>query len=269
MNHRVMFASLFLVVFVCSVATAGPILKPRKYHGPIPRSSITLRGGFMGGATNEEMFEFLDSKLAPPFEAYSNDFGTAPFGEIAYTYKLHPQFAVRGTLSFTYLKADGDGFFVPPVGELPDSVLAPQLDYSREFTVELFTVEGSAIYYFTDASIKEFQPYVGAGLSLGIPHQQFEETQVVSSETDEYFTKGEVFKEISESKWSAEAGVHAVLGALYYFGNRWAGTIEGRVQMLQSKFSLETQNETGEYEDVSFDVKYNGFTLALGVSYAF
>ena len=269
MNHRVVFASLFLVVFVCSVATAGPILKPRKYHGPIPRSSITLRGGFMGGATNEEMFDYLDSQAAPPFEAFSDDFGTAPLGEIAYTYKLHPQFAVRGNFSWARLKGTGEGVFVPNV-DLPDTVAAPAVEYDREFKVDLFTIEGSAIYYLTDASVKEFQPYLGAGLSLGIPYQRFEETQIVAeTDPDGFYTRGEIFNEISESSWSAEAGVHAVLGALYYFGNRWAGTIEGRVQMLQSTFSLETVDEVGQVEDVSFVVKYNGFMLALGVSYAF
>jgi hypothetical protein len=118
--------------------------------------------------------------------------------------------------------------------------------------------------------VKEFQPYIGGGFSFGVPHQKFVETQTIRDPDSEgIFQPGETLREIDKDKWSFEAGVHGLLGALYYIGNRWAVSIEGRGQLLQSKFPLNAINEEGELEEVRFIVDFSGFVLAAGISYAF
>lgn len=249
-------------LLVATAAAAEPILKPRKYHGPIPPGSVSLRIGFLGGVDNSEMIEFLDRDKQPPFQANSTDFGNGLSVEIMYLYKPHPQFGVRANAGATFLRSEGDGFFVPDQSGLPDSVAAIQLDYTRTFDVDLFILEASGVYFFTDAAVKDFQPYLGGGFSLGIPHEKFEEIRIDHD-------TGDVYEEIKRSEWSAEAGVHAVLGALYYVNNRFAVSAESRLQLMESKFTLQTENEVGELEDVNFVVSYSGFFLSLGVTWAF
>lgn len=254
-------ATIGLLV-VATVASAEPIIKPRKYHGPIPPSSFSLRVGFFGGAENTEMISFLDRDKKPPFEANSEDFGNGLSFDIMYLYKLHPQFGFRANGGVTFLRSQGTGFFVPDISNLPDSVLAPALDYERKFDVDLFVLEASGVYFFTDAAVKDFQPYAGAGFSMGIPHAKFEEVRVDHD-------TGELFETIERSEWSVEAGVHAMLGALYYVNNRFAFSGEARLQLMESKFALSAENEFGELEDVNFVVNYTGFLLSLGVAWAF
>ncbi len=175
--------SVFLIVslFAAAVATAGPIIKPKKYHGPIPRQSVSLRVGFLGGATNSEMYEYLATLVPQPVRdlTETNDFGNSPLAEITYTYKLHPQFAVRANFYAAFLRSSSQGVREASV-DLPDTVTtAPTVNYTNEFDVDLFTLELSALYYFTDAAVKEFQPYFGGGFSLGLPHQKFTETQLI------------------------------------------------------------------------------------------
>ncbi len=76
-------------------------------------------------------------------------------------------------------------------------------------------------------------------------------------------------KYIKKDTWTFEAGVQAFIGALYYVGTRWAVSVEGRGQILQSKFPLEAKNEDGDVEEVKFVTDFSGFILAAGVSYAF
>jgi hypothetical protein len=216
------------------------------------------------------MIDFLDGQITPPNEAFSRDFSNAFTIDGTYTYKLHPQLAVRANLSTSFLRSDGDGLFVPrrPAG-LPDSILTPSVSYTRDFDVDLITLEASALYYVSDAAVSEFQPYIGGGFTLGVPHATYKVTQIVASESDEYFTQGDVFAEFEEDKWSAEAGVHGILGALYYFNSTFAITLEGRAHILQSKFPVETINEDGVPEKVKFDVDYSGFVLSAGAVYSF
>jgi opacity protein-like surface antigen len=244
-----------------AVAAADPILKPRKYYGPVPPQSVTVRVGFLGGAGNVEMIEFLDGSLADPFEATSEDFGNGLTFDVGYMHKVHPQFGIRLNGSASLLRSTGEGLFVNDYPGRPDSVLAPQIDYQRTFDVDLFALELSAVYYFTDAAVKDFQPYIGGGFSLGVPHQKFEEVRT-DHDTGETNT-------IASDQWSGEAGVHAVLGAFYYINNRFAVSTEGRLQMMQSRFPLTVANEFGQPEEVNFVVDYSGFTLALGVTWAF
>ncbi len=216
------------------------------------------------------MIDFLDDQIKPPNKAFSNDFSNGLIIDGTYTYKLHPQLAVRTNVSAAFLRSDGNGLFVPrrPTS-LPDTILTPTVSYTRDFDVDIFTLEASALYYLSDASVTEFQPYFGGGFSLGVPHAKFKVKQVVASATDEFYTQGDVFAESDDDKWSAEAGVHGIIGALYYFNNTFAISLEGRGQILQSKFPIETVNEDGLPESVKFDINYSGFVLSLGAVYAF
>jgi hypothetical protein len=255
---------LFSVILAQAALTAAePIIKPKKYHGPIPRRSFTLRAGFLGGPENQEMIEALDRYIKPPEEAFSEDFDNAFIVDGTYTYKLHPQFAARLSGSAAFLRTSSVGTFVPDVVDLPDSVLAPQLDYTRDFDVDLFVVEASALYYFADSAIQEFQPYLGGGFSFGVPHAKFKEVRI------DYDT-GEVFEEIDRDEWSFEPGVHGFVGASYYISNLWAVNVEGRGQIMQSRFPVnvpDLANDTIEEVDVIVD--YSGFLIGVGITRAF
>lgn len=252
-----------LLSLASAFAAAEPIIKPMKYHGPIPQSSFTLRAGFLGGPENTEMIDALDALIRAGGEAFSNDFSNALSIDACYMHKLHPQFAVRLNANASFLRTDSNGRFVPPVTNLPDSVDAPLLDYTRDFDVDLFVLEASALYYFADAAVQEFQTYIGGGLSLGVPHAKFNETRI-----DE--DTGGLYEEIDKDRWSVEPGVHAILGASYYVTNNWAVNVEGRGQIMQSRFPIDVLNrETGEFEEVDVIVKYDGFLLNVGVTRAF
>jgi hypothetical protein len=246
-----------------ALTAAEPIIKPKKYHGPIPRSSFSLRVGFMGGANNEEMIEALDQYITPPFEAFSEDFGNGISVDGTYTYKVHPQFAVRANLSASFLRTESEGRFVPEVTNLPDSILAPLLNYTRDFDVDLFVLEASGLYYFSDAAINEFQPYAGGGFSVGVPHGKFTEVRIDDD-------TGEVFEELNTDEWSFEPGVHAFLGASYFVTNMWAVTAESRFQIMQSRFPIIVPDRSaGTLEKVDVLVKYAGFFIQIGVTRAF
>ena len=178
---------LFLFVAVLAHATLAatePLLKPKKYHGPIPQSSFTLRVGFMSGADNSQMIDALE--LKPPFESFSKDFTSALSIDANYAHKVHPQFAVRANISASFLTTTSTGLFVPEFTDLPDTLDAPLLNFTRDFDVDLFVLEASALYFFADAAIQEFQPYFGGGFSVGMPHAKFNETRI-DDDTDEVF----------------------------------------------------------------------------------
>lgn len=251
------------LMMTASLATAEPILKPHKYHGPIPQSALFLRVGLLGEANNEEMLAFLDSRTRAPFANIIEDFGNGLAIEGAYMYKPHPRFGVRLNANYTRLSSADRGNMVPTEFAPPDT-LAPELDYTREFAVDLIALEASAVYYFADASVKEFQTYLGGGFTFGFPHQVYKDTRV-RAETGEAYGNP-----IERSEWDFSAGVHAVFGALYYVNSRFGISAEGRVQILESRFDqLETANEVGDPEQISFGVDYTGFFAMLGVIWAF
>ncbi|HET6463834.1 MAG TPA: hypothetical protein VFH33_08550, partial [Candidatus Krumholzibacteria bacterium] len=80
----------------------------KKYSGPIPQSSISLRIGVLGGANNEEMMNYLDTPT-PPFEANPEDFGAALAIDATYIHKPHPQFGFRVNGSASRLKYTSTG----------------------------------------------------------------------------------------------------------------------------------------------------------------
>ncbi len=260
---RIALAAGALVLCAASLSNAEPIMKPRKYHGPIPQSMVWLRAGFMGGASNTEMNEYLDGRIQAPFTKTTEDFGSSLVIEAGYGHKPHPQFGFRLNASVALLSSEGTGNMVPQVEGIPDSLLLPVVDYTREFKSELIVVEASGMYFFSDAAVKEFQSYLGGGFSVGIPHESYHETQV-DSET------GAVFQTIESSEWGVSAGVHAVLGAIYYVTNTIGVTTEGRVQLMEGRYEqLTVPNEVGAFEEVSFVVDYSGFYLTVGVLWGF
>lgn len=264
--HRTQLLALVALALLVGSATAEPIIKPRKYHGPIPRSSFSLRIGFLGGPENQEMIRALDQNVPEAARNLTNsqDFPNSSVTvDATWMYKLHPQFAVRANIDATFLRTDGSGILIPAVTNLPDSVLATQLDYARSFDVDLYTIEASGVYFFSDAAVQEFQPYIGGGFSVGIPHAKFKESRVDHD-------TGEAYPANNHDKWSAEPGVHGLLGAFYYFTSRWAASAEGRFQILQSKFPVQVFDPAlGRTRAVNVDVKYSGFALSIGVTRSF
>lgn len=162
-----------LTVGTASLASAEPIMKPRKYYGPIPQSMVWLRGGFFGGASNEEMNTYLDGLIQAPFTKTTEDFGSAFTIEAGYAHKPHPQFALRLNASVSFLSSTGSGNNAVDTG---DSLLTV-VNYNREFKSDLIVAEVSGIYFFSDAAVKEFQSYIGGGFSIGVPYESYKETQ--------------------------------------------------------------------------------------------
>lgn len=252
-----------VMILTASLASAEPILKPHKYYGPIPQSAWFLRAGALGGANNEEMILYQDSRIQAPFTSTSEDFGNGLTLELGYMYKPHPRFGARLNGSYSTLESSSQGNAVLQIADYPDTIPLPLVDFTREFKVDLFVLEASAVYFFADASVKEFQTYLGGGFSLGFPHQTYTETRVDAD-------TGEVYDPIEKDEWDFSAGVHAVLGLLYYVNNRFGLSAEGRLQLMESTFEqLEAPNETGDPEQVSFVVDYTGFYISLGVLWSF
>jgi hypothetical protein len=222
---RLALATGALLSLYAFEASAEPILAPHKYTGPIPQSALSLRIGVLGGTTNEEMIDYLDGRVKPPFQVDSQDFSSSLAIDVNYIHKPHPQFGFRLNGSAAFLKYTSNGDFIPQVQA--DSLL-PQLKYNREFKVDLFTVEASGIYFFNDSSVKEFQPYLGGGFSLGFPHQQFTESRT-DTDTGLPYTGTIEGRPADVSQWSVSPGAHLVGGLLYYFTNRW-GMKRGRTR---------------------------------------
>jgi hypothetical protein len=247
-----------LVLIPAGDSVAGPILKPRKYFGPIPQSALSLRVGFFGGASAQELNRYLDQEITPPEKATTKDFGNGLTFELNYMYKPHPQFGVRTNAAVSFLSSTSNGYFVE--GSVDSTI---QVNYDRSFETTLIVLEISGVYYFSDASVKDFQPYGGAGFSIGIPYETLQETR-----TDE--DTGEVLPPVDTDQWGVSAGVHAVLGALYYLTNRTAISAEGRVQLMESQYpSTAVDPGTGLEEEVSFVIDYSGFYLTVGITRGF
>jgi hypothetical protein len=241
------------------LSSADPILKPRKYTGPIPKRYFSFSIGVLGGAENQDMWGFLERQIDEPLKDQidSSDFGASLSLDACYAVKVHPQFAVRTRAGLSILGADMKGLFVPNVE--PDTTGArPLLRFDRAFDVLLFSIDASGLFFFQDASVKEFQTYFGGGFSFFIPYAKYTE-DLVNEETGEPYGNSET------SKWSLEPGVHAVLGFIYHFKPTLAFNMEGRVQISQSKFELDYLTTEG-LQNLSFDVDYTGFIISAGVA---
>jgi hypothetical protein len=239
---------------------AEPILKPKKYHGPIPQSSLSIAIGFYSGASAEEMWSYLDRQIDQPLqkELKTEDFGSAPNIDLVYNKKLHPNFAFRLKGGVAFLKSSSTGQLVPSP-EVDTLGLAPLLDFNREFNTTLFSFEASALYYFQDASVDEFQMYLGGGFGFYLPWEKYEESYIDHDTGEPYGSR-----EVEDT--SVEPGVHAMLGALYHVKNDVALYLEGRVLLTQSKFTIDLPTESNGIQPITFDTDYAGFVLAVGVS---
>jgi hypothetical protein len=238
-------------------SSAEPILKPKKYAGPIPKRYFSFSIGVLGGAENEDMWSFLDRQIDQPLKdlTQTEDFGAALDLSACFAVKVHPQFAVRTRAGLSILGSNSQGATDPNLPAPADTLL---LGFDRNFDVLLFSIDASGLFFFQDASVKEFQTYFGGGFSLYMPYATYSEDL-----TD--FDTGKPYSSYETSQWSFEPGVHAVLGFLYHFKPTMALNMEGRVQMAQSKFEMEYETTAGRRE-LSFDVDYTGFIIGLGVA---
>ncbi len=265
MNARTVVCSVIAVCIGIAILTppqashADPILKPKKYEGPIPKHYFTFDIGVLGGANNADMWDFLDRQIEDPLKDQTNteDFGASLALGLSYSAKLHPQFAVRTKLGLSILTSQSTGLDVPNVE--PDTTGArPLIRFDRKFDVLLFALDATGMFFFQDASVKEFQSYIGAGFNLYAPYAKFTDDSV-NEET------GEPFASTETSDWSVQPGVHAVLGLLYHIQPTIAFTAEGRGQIGQSKFTLTEPTPEGP-RSLNFDVDYTGFILTVGVA---
>ncbi|MEE9270228.1 MAG: hypothetical protein V3V49_08200 [Candidatus Krumholzibacteria bacterium] len=238
-----------------------PILKPRKYHGPIPRRSFTFSVGFLGGADNVDMWAHLDGLVPATFERFlfTEDFSSGVQLDLTYTVKMHPQFAFRVKGGAGFLSSQSKGKTAAFAS--PSDTISTLVDFTREFDVTLLSVEASGIYYFQDASVDEFQVYLGGGFSMYFPIADFDET-VVSAATGASFR--DLVADVSDT--DTTPGVHGILGFLYHIRNSLAFNVEARAQLAQSKFVITAPTASAGVQPLSFDVDYTGFTLSLGVS---
>jgi hypothetical protein len=264
--RRLALLTSTVICLHASFASAEPIFKAHKYSGPIPQNSISLRVGMFGGAENQEMIDFLDVGVQQPFTAEFEDFGTGLTVEATFVHKPHPRFGWRANAGASFFSYTSEGDFIPQVEA--DSLL-PQLLYDRELSVQLFVLEASGVYYFADASQEDLQTYVGAGFSLGFPHEEYTET-FTDVDTGGAYTDPIPGRPSEASEWDFSAGVHALLGVLYYVTDRWGVNAEGRVQFMEGKFDqLQAINENGDYENVGFVIDYSGYYLSIGATYGF
>jgi hypothetical protein len=260
MKQRCIAALICLSILLphtCSYA--DPILKPKKYHGPIPKRSFGLNIGFLGGPSNEEMWNYLDGLIDQPFRSDldTQDFGTSLNLDLLYTAKVHPNFALRVKGSVAFLKSSSTGLMSAALVDTTGNTLV--LEFDRSFDIVLSSIEASAMYYFTDASVSEFQSYIGAGFSLYLPYTTYKEDL-----TD--FDTGLPYDSRDKSKMTGEPGVNAVLGALYHLRNDLALSLEGRLYMAQSKYKLEVPTTGAGNQEITFDINYDGFVLVAGVA---
>ena len=265
MNIRTCVAGAVAVCVAIAVlspptrSSADPILKPKKYTGPIPKKYFSFGIGAFGGAENADMWDFLDRQVYGPMKSLteSDDFGAALSLDVCYAVKVHPQFAVRTRAGLAILGADGKGVVDPNLPAPADTLL---LAYDRSFDVLLFSIDATGLFFFQDASVKEFQTYIGGGFSLYLPYSKYTEDRA------DYDT-GKPYNGYETSEWGFEPGVHAVLGMLYHFKPTLALNLEGRVQMAQSKFEMEyLLPEPAGSQEISFDVDYSGFILSIGIA---
>jgi hypothetical protein len=188
MKQRHMTTSLVLLSVLAAIllapfaqSHADPILKPKKYHGPIPKKSFGLSIGFLGGPNNEQMYDYLDRQIDEVLQSrtQTTDFEGAPQIDAYYTVKLHPNFAFRATGGVGFLTSDSKGLAVASEPDTAGGSL-PLLAFEREFNVVLFSLQASGLYYFQDASVSEFQAYIGGGLSFFFPYAHYPQNTTIA-----------------------------------------------------------------------------------------
>jgi len=260
-------ALLFLAALVAlpTAPNADPILKPKKYHGPIPQKAFVLGVGVYGGAENQDFWAYLESLLLEPLkkEVVTNDFGASLNIDASFLNKVHPQFAFRIRGSVAFLQSDSKGLLVPSV--IDTSIAQPLVAFSRSMDVILSDLAVSGLYYFQDAAVSEFQIYTGLGFGFIFPYIEYKQ-ELTEISTGEPFPNAQ---RNETQPFSAEPEFHVVLGTLYHVKPTLALGAEGRFQIAQSKIEINLPTAADGRQDLNFDVDFTGFVLALTVAWFF
>lgn len=269
MTPKIAPTSVALLVLAALIALptaphADPILKPRKYHGPIPQKAFTLSVGFYGGAENQELWDHLESLLIQPLkkESVTKDFETSLNLDAMFLNKVHPQFAFRLRGSVAFLNSESKGLIVPSV--IDTSIAQPLVSFSRSVDVIMSSVSVSGLYYLQDAAVSELQIYMGLGFGFVFPYMKYEQ-ELSDVSTGQPFPSAQQ----NETQVKAEPEFHVVMGTLYHIKPTFALGAEGRFQIAQSKIDLNLPTLSDGRQDLNFDVDLTGFVLALTASWFF
>jgi len=242
------FLVLILLMIGTQLKAGPPEFKKKIYYGPIPVNSASVSVGFLDGPSAQYLTDHLANwaQLRNGDDVF-DEFSNSPFFRLGYERQVAPDYAFRFSFTFAYLKTSSYGHYIAQ----GDSLFP--LDIRRTFKVYLLSIEGGLMYYFIEPKPQSFSPYVGGGMAAVFP--------LTRLTTDTYF-EGKPFSNPGEnvSRNSFEAGAHMEFGMVYYITNRYAGAMEGRYQISQSKFYIHEGN---------FDISYNGFSLALNFYYYF
>ena len=250
MKKHLVTAMLFAAIIASSAAhSAPPIFKDKKYFGPVPYNSFSFSAGFLDGPDFKYLTEHLNN-----WARYRNGFDTfeeiplGPYGRLSYERQLTPNHFLKVSSSISYLKTTSLGSVV---AQYPDTNYS--LDMERTFKVYLLTFEAGFVYYFTTPEAQSFSPSAGGGFAAGVPMARLDTKTT-------HATTGEPFANPSEnvSRNSLEAGLHMEFGMTYFMTDRYAAGLEGKYQMMQSKFYIHGGN---------FDLNYAGFVLSLNLIY--
>lgn len=247
-------APALIILLLCisaSALSAQMDFRDKKYYGPIPLQNVNINFGFIDGPDATYLSDHFEywAQQRNGSEVWE-EIPTSPYFQIGYERRIAPRYFVTARANFSYLQTESVGnFFVHG----PDSTY--NLDIQRDLKIYLLSFDAGLKYYITEPKIQNLCPYVGGGFSAAIP--------MVRLTTDSY-NYGRPFPnpddEADKSDNDIVAGMHAEFGMIYFVTNRFSAGAEGRFQMCQSKF---------EIHGSSFDLKYQGFSLAVTLAYHF
>ena len=250
MKKYVVTAILFAAIIACSAAhSAPPIFKEKKYFGPVPYNSLSFSAGFLDGPDFKYLTEHFNN-WARDRHGFDNfeEVGLSPYGRLSYERQLTPNHFLKMSSSMSYIKTTSLGNYV---AQYPDTNYS--LDVARTFKVYLLTFEAGFSYYFATPAAQTFSPYAGAGFAAVVPMARLDTKSTLAPSGEPFANAGE---NISQN--SLQAGLHMEFGMTYFMTDRYAMGLEGKYQMMQSKFRIHGGN---------FDLNYAGFVLSLNLIY--
>lgn len=238
-----------LMLFIAADASAqSSLYKQKKYFGAIPMNGLNVFIGFLTGPDHKYLTEHL-SDFAKKHDGKEtwDDWSTLFHTRIGYQRQVSPNHFVVTNFNFSYMSTEGSGDLFtmtePPV----------YVTTERTLTTYLFSLDVGFLYYMIKPSVQKIAPYIGGGFSAVVPHEKLDSTW--RDDGTVYDNPGE-----SVSETSFEPGVYGQFGINYYISNRWGATLDGRLQMTQSKFRIHGGN---------FDIDYSGLCMAVGLQYYF
>lgn len=243
-----------LVIFVATEASAqSSLYKQKKYFGAIPLNGVNFFVGFLDGPDHKYLTEHL-SNFADDHHGSENwdDWSTSFYTRFGYQRQVSPNHFVVTNFNFSYLSAEGSGYLYTRTD--PSVYVTTE----RTLTTYLFSLDVGFLYYMIKPEVQKIAPYIGGGFSAVVPHEKLDSTWRRDDGTV-YDNPGE-----SVSETSFEPGVYGQFGINYYISNKWGATLDGRIQIAQSKFRIQR-----EYMGGNFDISYAGLCLALGLHYYF